>query len=97
MVKKDFAIFHFRMLRMKHPEKWFGKNVQTDVCACMLKTQKMQTFLFLPWWKKIYILLRRKLQLSTPKYLEKLSLTTPNHAETTTIYEKVCSLGHVCR
>ena len=39
-----------------------------------------------PWRKKIYNLLRRKLQLSTPKYLEKLRLTTPNYAKTTTYY-----------
>ena len=47
--------------------------------------------------EKIYNLLRRKLQLSTSKYLEKLRLTTPNHAETTTIYEKVRGLEHFCR
>ena len=38
------------------------------------------------WRKKIYNLLRRKLQLSTP-----------NYDETTTIYEKVRGLEHVCR
>ena len=38
------------------------------------------------WRKKIYNLLRRKLQLSTP-----------NYDETTTIYEEVRGLEHVCR
>ena len=39
-----------------------------------------------PWREKIYNLLRRKLQLSTP-----------NYDKTTTIYEKVRGLEHVCR
>ena len=47
--------------------------------------------------EKIQNLLRRKLQLiSTPKYLEKLRLAAPNYAETTTIYEKVSDLEHIC-
>ena len=48
------------------------------------------------WRKKIYNLLRPKLQLSTPKYLEKLCITAPNYAETTTIYDKAHTLEYVC-
>ena len=40
----------------------------------------------IPWGKKLYNLLRRKLQLSTP-----------NYDETTTIYEELRGLEHVCR
>ena len=40
----------------------------------------------IPWRKKIYNLLRRKLQISTP-----------NYDETTTIYEEMCGLEHVYR
>ena len=42
-------------------------------------------------------LAEKNLQLSTPKYLEKLRLTVPNYAETTTIYEKVRGLENVAR
>ena len=38
-----------------------------------------------------------QLQFYMPKYLERLRLTTPNYVETTTIYEKVRGLEHVCR
>ena len=43
-------------------------------------------FLYHPWRKKIYNLLRRKLQ-----------LFTPNYDETTTNYEKARGFEHVCR
>ena len=46
-------------------------------------------------------LAEKNLELTTPKtttfYPKIPRLTTPNYAETTTIYEKVHGLEHVCR